>query len=260
MKKEIIRAVVLSLGFIFSLMNLHAQEAFENWAVGLEGGSYGTGITVVTPLTPHLKFRAGLSHLPYTHKISIDHDVSGLFANYPILGNYTFTLSVSDPKFRFTNFKTIVDYYPVQKGIFSLSAGFYTGSNTITAKAKVNIQRFYEEHPNLKETDGAIILKFNDVVIKTGPDGDFEGKMKLGSVFKPYLGLGLGHTFENKRIDFKFDLGFVFQGSYKYESENSLVDYVIDAHSDKFTDKYNIPEWALTRWPLINFTLSYRFN
>jgi hypothetical protein len=249
------------MGFIFSIVNLHAQKAFENWALSVDGGSYGPGITVATSLSSHLELKAGLNHLPYTHKINLEYDVSGILSNHPVLGGYNFMLNISDPNFNFTNFKTIVDYYPVKKGIFSLSAGFYTGNNSISAKGQLDINRFFVENPLLKEEyDGDIVFKFEDVVIKPNPDGSFEGKMILGSAIKPYLGLGLGRTMANNSIGFKLDLGVVYHGKYKFESDNILVNYVIDSHSSKFTDEYNIPDWAFICWPIINFSISYRFN
>ncbi|GHT09783.1 hypothetical protein FACS189432_07160 [Bacteroidia bacterium] len=254
MLKKIYLSVAITLCFVLSVTNVHAQGAFENWAIGVEAGTYGPGITLATSLSPNFKLRAGFDYFGYTAQMDFDLEADGVLENNSSVDNISLTGSLSDPKINFSNFKAIVDYYPRKNGIFSISAGLYAGSSAITASAKIdNYQRLVDAN------GGPIIFEFEDIVIKPKSDGSFDGKIKFGNFIKPYFGLGLGRTIANSRLGFKFDLGLIYQGDYTFESDQ-LSSQKLTSKASSLMEDSDIPSSVLNFWPVINFSLSYRFK
>jgi hypothetical protein len=247
MFKRILLSVTIVCSFIFSVEKVQAQAPFENFAVGLELGTYGPGITLATSLSPNFKLRAGLDYLGYTYKTDFDIDPDGFVEGNHDMSDIPLTGSLFDPKLKFANLKAIVDYYPMKNGVFSISAGFYAGANTISMSGKIN-----------NYTNNQVVFDFEDIIIKPNSDGSFDGKIKFGNTIKPYFGLGLGRTIANRRVGFKFDLGLIYQGDYKFESEQITSSQNLTSKASSFTDDNNIPSWVMNLWPVINFSLSYR--
>jgi hypothetical protein len=175
----------------------------------------------------------------------------------PQLSAIGLNVAVYDPKFKISAFKVLVDYYPMKNGIFSISTGFYAGTNKISATAKVDDYELLVainrgEHP---------VFEIDDLVIKPKPDGTLSGQFILGNTVKPYFGLGLGRTIANNRIGFKFDIGTIYQGHYSFESPQVTGHgSAVNSGTNDFLKDNDVPTWIADIWPLINFSLSYRFN
>jgi hypothetical protein len=243
--------------FVFFVSNIQAQRAFENWAVGIDGGTYGPGVHLATSLSSHFKLRAGVNVLPYTYNGNFDWDVTGFLEKSPETRNIDMSVNINRPKVNFTNFKAIVDYYPMENGIFSLSLGLYAGNNTVSISSKI------DKYQDLIASHGGEypVFKLFDMAIKPKSDGSFSGKIKPKNVAKPYFGLGLGRTIANSRVGFRFELGAIYQGEYKFESNDvSGSRQAIQSEFDKLLKDKGIPKWATTFWPVLNFSLSYRFK
>ncbi|MDR1526058.1 MAG: hypothetical protein LBS46_00085 [Dysgonamonadaceae bacterium] len=254
MRKHSFWATIVAI--IFSINGLQSQEAFKHWAIGVEGGTFGPGITCATSLSPNFKLRAGVDFLGLSYNESIDfNNLSAYLLETP---STTTPLSgvLSSPKLDFTHFKTIVDYYPMKNGVFSLSAGFYWGSSLISTSAKI------DNYPQLvNELGGSPVLDLSDdITIKPKADGSFDAKLQLGNFVKPYVGLGLGRTIANSRLAFKFDLGIVYQGDYKIESQNiiSKSGQTPTNAANDLLEEFPLPPVVFKIWPMINFGLSYR--
>jgi hypothetical protein len=232
---------------IFSLIFAgQAQSAFQQLAIGVEAGTYGPGVTLATSLSPNFKLKAGLNFMNYKYNGEFDLDPDGYLPSAPET-SITMSGKLIDPELSFTNGKLIIDYYPMKNGIFSLSAGVYAGNNSISVNGKID-----NYNPDA-------VFNFEDITVKPNTDGTFEGKLKLGNTIKPYFGLGLGRTIANKRVGFRFDLGLVYQGDYKFESKNVLSGTsLINNQANKISEETNVPAWLLKCWPMINFSLSYR--
>jgi hypothetical protein len=255
MLKKFYLSLVIVLSFGFSVMNVHAQSAFENWAIGIEAGTYGPGITLATSLSSHFKLKAGLDYFGYTYKADFDFDTDGYLGSNPNINDISLSGNLSDPQLKFANVKAIIDYYPMRNGIFSISAGLYAGNSTISISAKVDdYQRLIQQY------GGPVFFEFEDITLKPNADGSFDGKLKFGNVIKPYFGLGLGRTIANSRIGFKFDLGVIYQGDYKFESDQVLLSDKLFSKSSNLADDSGVPAGLLNLWPVINFSLSYRFK
>ncbi len=243
-----------------SSYNANAQEDsphrggfLKNWAVGVDAGLYGYGGYVATSLLPNLKARIGFEYLGYTLKDAIEFDADAIYVD-PQGNTHDFEQSITgeltDTKLKFPNFKALFDFYPVKDGIFSLTAGFYVGNNDIKTNGMINDYASYPEHPD---------FEFEDIIISPNADGSFNARIKMGNTFKPYFGIGLGRTISKSRVGFRFDLGVVYQGEYKIESDNVIQG--IDTLNDKAAD-FDLPfsKDLLKLWPMINFSLSYRIK
>ncbi|MDR2292666.1 MAG: hypothetical protein LBE11_04235 [Prevotellaceae bacterium] len=242
-KNQIIIAVICSFAFSTATM---AQKAFDQLAVGLETGTYGPGITASTSLLPNFKLRSGLDFFSFSPSLDFDISPDGYIPNDDAEIE-TLSGSLFDPKLSFANFKLLLDYYPWKNGIFSVSAGFYLGSNSISMKGKIN------------NYNSDMVFELNDdIIVKPRTDGTFDAKVKLGGIVKPYFGIGLGRSIANKRIAFKFDLGIIYQGDFKFESKQVYVSERIQnslSNSDELSD---LPKGVLKLWPLLNFSLTYK--
>jgi hypothetical protein len=245
---------LLIVGLLMTGAQLNAQKAFEKYAVGVDLGLYGPGLTVATNLTPHLYLKAGVNYFNFTYKTGFDIDINDAYLpSAPQDNNIQLKGKVSDPQLKYTNFKAIVDFYPMKKGIFSLSAGLFVGDNSIRVDGQVD---------DYSNTNGAVFPAWKDIVVKPNPDGSFDGKLKFGNTIKPYFGIGLGRTITaNNRLGFRFELGVIYQGKFKFESKNTFVadNSAIEAASDAFFIDSGLFD-LLTIYPMLNFTLSYRLN
>ncbi|MDR3218778.1 MAG: hypothetical protein LBU22_07325 [Dysgonamonadaceae bacterium] len=254
MIKKVFSAIIIASCTLFCGSSLNAQGLFENWAIGIEGGTYGPGITVATSLSSHLKLKAGVDYLGVKYTTDFEIKPEGYVENSSSFDKIDMTGTVSNPQLKFTNFKAILDYYPMKNGIFSFSAGIYAGNSAITADAQID-----DYQQLVSKYGGPLVFDLEDIVIKPSADGTFDGKVKFGNTIKPYFGLGLGRTIANSRVGFKFDIGILYQGDYKFESKNMAVSQeTAKGITTTFFDDESIPTWVLKTWPIINFSLSYR--
>lgn len=249
MKKKVFSLLICSI-IVFSSK---AQGGmFENWAAGVNAGFYGFGIQGATSLTPNLKLRAGFDYLPLKYSKGIDFNAPVANAAVPSGTLPDIKGELKDLKLKFPNAKVLVDFYPMKDGIFCLTAGFYVGNNKIEANGIIS------NYGQIKDLLGGRepLFEFEDVTIDPR-GGNFEATLKMGNVFKPYVGIGVGRTIANSRLGFKFELGMVYQGKYKVESPN------IVKGAERFDNMAADFDWPVSKsllnwWPMLNFALSYR--
>jgi hypothetical protein len=210
------------------------QKAFSSWGIGVNAGTYGVGGTLITKIHPHWVVRAGYDYANYTYKpsdLKIDVEYEG----------YEFQAKVNSLNLKFPNAKLLIDYYPFSNGLFSLTTGLYFGKN------RIKLEGYASEK-----------FEFEDIVIQPDPvTGYFDAFLALGKSVKPYFGIGLGRSLANKRIGFRFDLGAVYQGKYKVTS-NYMTEESVASSNDALKDV--IPKSVAELWPMMNFSLSYRFK
>jgi hypothetical protein len=253
MTKKLFLMTVLSLSLALAGQ---AQGVSQKLAIGVEAGLYGPGITLATSLSPNFKLKVALDRLNYQYNGSFDLNVDGYVQEpgvvelgeslmSPELGG-----SLMNPKLDFLNGKIMIDCYPMQNGIFSLSVGLYAGNNSISVAGKIDN---FSAYPGF-------VFELEDAVVKPNPDGSFEAKLNLGSTIKPYVGFGLGRTIANSRIGFKLDFGLVYQGNYKFdEGKNvTLTGLGMSDRMNKLAEDLDVPEWILKCWPMVNVSLSCR--
>jgi hypothetical protein len=224
----------------------------KDWAIGVEAGTSGYGVTVATSLSPNFKLKAGFDYFNYTYKADFDIDPDGFLESapdkeIPLLG------VLSDPQLKYANVKAIVDYYPRQNGIFSISAGVYFGSSAVALSGKIT-----DYQQIVADKGGPVVFDYVGAIIKPNTNGSFDGEMKFANFIKPYFGFGLGRTIANSRLGFKFDLGVIYQGDFEFKSDNVSHGSNISSEANSFMDDANIPSFVQHLWPVLNFSLSYR--
>ena len=263
MKNLFITTFILSCVFCCSVTphaNAQADKGFmQDLAVGVETGLFGHGVTLAAPLSPQFKLRVGYNTLPYKYGSSIDIATEGFLlsdiSSSPINDIAKYILlngNLSNIELKMNHFKAIVDFYPFQDGIFSLSAGFYAGKTAVAFDGMIDgyaaLVNQYGDNP---------VFEAGTVILQPGSNGSFSGEIRLGNTFKPYFGIGLGRTIANSRIGFKFDLGVVYQGKIKVKSPNALPsDYNVNEGLKAFD--FPVADSILELWPVLNFSLSYR--
>ncbi len=257
MKRKLISLLLLAT-LLFSNLSIgqvKAQDSekapgsekalFKNWAVGVDILTlYGYGIYGATSITPNLKARVGFDYLNFTYDDAIDFDADAIDANGQDLDR-TMSGEFTKANLKFPNAKVLIDYYPRENGIFSVTAGFYVGQNKISANGKI---KDYHAGDQFEIID--------DVVIKPRTDGTFEAQLKMGNTIKPYFGIGLGRTIAtNNRVGFKFDLGVVYQGKMEIQSDQIQNTKALESAAD-----LPFSESLLSWYPMIGFSLSYRIK
>jgi hypothetical protein len=221
------------------------------YGIGVNAGLYGVGIQGATSLLPNLKLRAGYDYFNFTQQNVAEFEVDVEYSGY----NATASAELSEMELTLPNFKVMLDYYPVENGIFALTAGLYFGQNKATTNGLI---RDYQQLSSQLGTTPD--LRYEDIVISPNSDGSFYGELGMGSKIKPYVGIGLGRTIPHKRVGFKFELGVVSQGKFQLSSPN-----MNDAGNDWLNgliDEMELPvsEQVLKLWPMLNFSLTYRIK
>ena len=195
---------------------------FENFGANLKFGVlYGPGVDFSTSLHPNLKARIGFSYLGYDATDVID--ISG-------------DEELGEGSLKFANANLLFDYFPMKNGVFHITAGAFIGTNKVVI-----------------EGSGFDPFSLNDYVIVPDANGYFKGNVKFGGAVKPYLGLGVGRTIPNKRVGFKFEMGVVYQGKLKVESDylnSSMTSSDVD-------DMIEIPMLESKFWPSATFSLVF---
>lgn len=238
--------------YVIAIFNLKAQNVpFESWAAGINAGLYGIGIQGATSLSPNFKIRIGYDYFKFINNDTKEFDVNVEYSGY----KESTQAELTETDIVFPNLKTLVDYYPIDYGIFCITAGFYIGENRASTNGLVKDYRvlveFLGENP---------VLIYEDIIITPYSDGRFEGRLKVGNLFKPYLGIGLGRTIPLNKVGFKFELGLVYQGKYSLTSPN--IDNLDDDWLNRFSEdiNLNISEEILNWWPMVNLSLTYRIR
>ena len=227
----------LTVGVVVN--NVSAQETpvggiFENFGVALKAGTYGIGLDVSTSLHPNIKARLGYNYFGYKYTAGLNYDADGVSGN-------DVPVAIDNAEIRFPNANLLIDYFPMPSGIFHLTAGLYFGQTKLSINGSAP-EAFY----------------VNDYVIKPNIDDSYSAHLKLGNTVKPYFGIGLGRTIPKSSVGFKFELGVLYHGPYKIESDNVDNFAVADADKSKLPELVDI---VITKfWPMMTFSLSYRIN
>ncbi len=249
------RKISFSILLGLFIISIHAQDsAFTRWSAGINGGLYGVGLQAATNLSPHFSLRAGFDYLGYSRQdvASFDAEIEG-YEQYGITP--TVEAEITEASITFPNFKLMLDYYPVRNGIFSLTGGFYGGSNKVDAAGLIHdyetITAAMGEEPS---------LTYEDIVFQPNSDGSFDALLTMGNSLKPYIGVGLGRTIPHNRVGVRFELGAVYQGKYRLESDNlneAGRDWV-----NRMAEELELPvsQETLNWWPMLNLSVTVRIK
>ena len=174
------------------------QNLFNHLGVGVSVGALdGIGFEVAVPASNWAALRVGMSFMPKV-KYGFDVDID---SNDPALKDK----AKMEAKLNKTDFKVLVDVYPIPKSDFRLTLGAYIGSEKL-----VDV---YDKEPFLTNPAdyGKVGIKLGDYRVSSDDQGHVQADLKVNG-FKPYVGLGYGRAIPKKRLAFNFDLGVQFWG------------------------------------------------
>ncbi|PLK44675.1 hypothetical protein [Emticicia sp. TH156] len=210
------------------------KKFFTAWAIGINAGTYGVGGSVITRVYPHWVLRAGFDYAAYTYK------PEDLKMDVAYMGK-DLEAEVKSFNLKFPNAKILLDFYPWKNGVFSFTGGAYIGKNTIKMEGYAS-EKF----------------EFGDIVISPDPKtGYFDALLTMGEQVKPYFGIGLGRAMPKRRVSFKFEAGAVYQGKYNVSSDYASGE-AVQVSNDALTDV--LPKPLDKLWPMVSFSLAYRFK
>ena len=221
--------VVLAL---FACLQANAQSKSEFYGLGNRlGGSVGAGLTgitvdVSTCLTPYVGIRAGMDFFPNIKigselDLEYDHQMA---SKYTELSGRDLPSEIDvEGKTSMTTGHVLFDIHPFKTG-FRVTAGAYFGGSKVVSvynKQDGVLQDVYDYNHSLgvfaplaNNHPGKIGLALGDYLVEPTPDGNAEAVLKTNG-FRPYVGIGFGHSVPKKRLGFQFDLGVQFWGSPK---------------------------------------------
>jgi hypothetical protein len=211
---------------------------------------------VATNLSPNFIVKAGFDYFGFKLPFEVETGMTGYLSANPTQEVDNLTVSFGKPKIQLPHGKVLVDWYPAENGIFSLSAGVYVGNYELVVAGEVE---GYQQA--VLENGGQISFHTLGANLSPRPDGTFDGKIRIGNKLKPYVGIGFGRTIAtNNHIGFKFDLGVTYQGSLKFISEQANIDDVVGTVQEQpIPDEVKLISQIAQFWPVLNFSLSYRF-
>jgi hypothetical protein len=143
----------------------------------------------------------------------------------------------------FLNGNLLIDIFPWRSVGIHVTAGLYVGKMDIPANGSA---------PEAFDVGGYII--------RPGIDGNFKATLKMGNLFKPYFGLGFGHTIPKSIVGFKFDLGVIYQGAPKLVSDNMDINNIINDSFQEYLTKQGIPKILTEIYPIISLSLIFRIK
>lgn len=213
----------------------------DHLSVSLEAGGTGFGFEVATTLHPKFALRTGFTMFIFSkteegHINSYNNDYddfNDFIKDMPevqkILKEKGLPTSIGQAdkyvplknELRYYNGKILVDYYPIEKRRFRVTAGLYFGNSSFL---RISGQYPYELlqsirilnqylptdkrlRPIVENVDGI----FCNEKMGPGPSGKVECTYKINPV-KPYIGIGGGRSVPNKRIGINFDIGLLMEG------------------------------------------------
>lgn len=237
----------------------NVRRPFSNFAIGVNAGTTGFGVSVATPLCNRLSLRAGFATAPFSYKfIYDDFDFNDILQK-----EFDLPTSVVDRlnavelnlkgELQMTSGHLLVDFVPFRRGnsSFFITAGLYFGSGKLITVSGRFDDRTMADLNSCGVDITKIPVEIGDVKVMTNPDGSVGADLKVRSV-KPYVGLGFGRPIPRRRVGFRFELGALFHGSPKVVSNNLLEENPDELNDvNKFLKNFNV-------YPQLNFQVTVR--
>jgi len=233
----------------------HEGYPFSHWAVGINVGLYGYGLEVNTHLIPNIKLRLGFNYFGYTFsRLKFDYEFDEKANGYFIEREGTAELT---PKIGFVNGKVLFDILPFETGKFAFTTGVYIGKNGLTVNGIT-----YDRNSG-RPIDTPIY--FDDgIVIYPDSKGNVDATLRMGNIVKPYFGLTFGRAIPRRSVGFKFEMGVIYQGNLKLESNSTGNSAAVDRANDELNSGMNeLPNTIqnlLKLWPMMQFQLTYKIK
>ncbi len=308
------KRIIITFVLLCSLCTVNAQyfsgeKPFKHLDFGVSAGTTGIGFDLALPIYDRFRVRAGFSFVPkfdkrinfgidateqyedkeqFTDRFNqISNKISNLI-NLQIKDNVDMIATPS-----FCNGSMLVDFYPIKKNAFRVTAGFYWGKSKIASSCNsaedmstllgVGMYNlFYDKIENGEPIIGDVYLspelemKFLEIgrlgfhVGDRVNDGtpymmvpDEDGTIRVDvytNSFKPYLGVGYGGQLSKKvnAPSLEFDAGMLFWGGtpdiITHDGTNLAKD-VVDIKGK--VGRYVNAVKAIQVYPVLNLRLSF---
>lgn len=247
---------VLILLLFFTKLTAQTKEYYEGGPfshlnVSLRASTMGVGLEAATPLNSYFKLRAGINYVGFKTKsydISLEDNNGNLEDALGYIPDYNMK-----PELNFTNGHILIDFHPVKKGIFHITAGAFIGKNRLKAKGFLADED--GNQATLLPGKSWPQLEFDGNLLDIN-DGRLNAEIQMGQIVKPYAGLGLGRAISKSKVSFKFELGVIYQGDYSIKQNGRKVQ-TSQFKGENFEDVDEYTKW-LKWWPMMNFQLTYR--
>ena len=205
------RFLFIAIASLFGLQSMQAQEefgVFDHLGAGISIGLDGIGFDLAAPLTDWAAVRAGMSIMPgvkYNDDVDIDSNSKSITKKQVNV----------EGKLKMSDFKLLVDFYPIKSSSFHLTAGAYIGQKKL-------IELYNTEEFIAREDWGSAGIKLGDYRVTSDDEGNVKANIEVAG-FKPYLGIGFGRAVPKSNISVSCDLGVKFWGSpgvYTWTTDN----------------------------------------
>jgi hypothetical protein len=213
----------------------------KSLSIGLNVGLVnGIGVDIAYRFREHWAAKMAYNYADYT-KTGYTYDI----VSTTITGIKDVKTLSFDAAIRLSNIALNVEYAPKPNGRFKLIGGLsYFYQNTITAGAQA-----------------ISIFKVNDVPLTPEEIGSGSIEVGFNSKIAPFVGLGFGRTFPQKRVNVSFELGTYYKTPYKVAIHVQPGVFLKQNEENAATLTRNFNEkWYGKFFPVINMRIAVPIN
>jgi hypothetical protein len=210
-----------------------AQKPKTGWGIVPEVSTLGLGGSLIRTISPQLNARAGVNLFEF----------GGL--------DIEETDTIYEADLNLFNVSSVLDYYPIKRSNFRLSAGLVFSDNKVEGTTTPS-------NGNQIELGGESF--------STDELGSVDAKVSITNNIAPYLGLGWGNPIKSQGLGFWFNLGVMFGGSPEValtpnftsavpEQTRAEINEAIETEQDDIEDSIS----GINIYPVISLGFSYHF-
>lgn len=262
------------------------MEPFRHLSVGVEAGLHGFGVELAIPIQKHFVLKAGYNWMPSGDILTTD-----LNLNTSDLKSAQEEYEVAHPTYKFTNyfeeeskisaglqlgltnFKAMINWYPVASGRFYIVGGVYYTPDACKDDPFIGLNGHnMEKDQNALEELNRVEHEENpsapqrEMVMKIGNESyavDAQGKMAVEFKMDPlkyYVGMGVGRCIPNRFMGLQLEVGTMIYRNSELKCQNREVGSITDAADSFGNDAKEILEYV-DRYPIypqVTLRLSFR--
>lgn len=237
--------------------SLNVEDRLLNkLALSYSLSSMGIGINAITPISSSVNVRAGLNYFPESmavHQI-LRVDDNKLIDRVGYAPDYNVNFK---PNLFHGNI--LLDIYPAKDKPFHFVVGAYIGVGDIRARGRLKNPANGENSvlkPE-KEAEGWPLLNVEGYALNIN-NGILDADIRMGSIIKPYIGLGFGYTIPRvKNLSFSFEVGAAYQGDYKIRQDGKQAPSMDLNYQSSAIDIKKYANYVKV-WPMISFQINHR--
>ena len=284
MRKQFVSVVIACMTLCVSAqVNM---EAFRHLSVGVEAGLQGFGVELAIPIQKHFVLKAGYNWMPSGDLLTTDLNLSTSdlkiaqeqYENrHP---SYKFTNRFDEEskmnaglQLGLTNFKAMINWYPVVSGRFYIVGGVYytpearkddpfiglNGHTLEKDQAALEELNRVEHEENSSAPARKMYMKIGNESYAVDADGNMAVEFKMDPL-KYYVGMGVGRCIPNRLMGLQLEVGtMIYRNSVLKCQDREVGSITVAAESLgndakeilDYVDKYPI-------YPQVTLRLSFR--